>query len=48
MKRRFATGLAKYAFNPIVRTLFRFGVPFRARPFSRRSVAGRASRDGRR
>ena len=23
MKRRFATGLAKYAFNPIVRTLFR-------------------------
>ncbi len=26
-KRRFATGLAKYAFNPIVRTLFRLGVP---------------------
>ena len=27
MKRRFATGLAKYAFNPIVRTLFRLGIP---------------------
>ena len=27
LKRRFATGLAKYAFNPVVRTLFRLGVP---------------------
>ena len=26
-KRSFATGLAKYAFNPIVRLLFRLGVP---------------------
>jgi deazaflavin-dependent oxidoreductase (nitroreductase family) len=26
-KRRFATGLAKYVFNPVVRTLFRLGVP---------------------
>jgi deazaflavin-dependent oxidoreductase (nitroreductase family) len=26
-KRRFATALAKYAFNPVVRLLFRLGVP---------------------
>jgi deazaflavin-dependent oxidoreductase (nitroreductase family) len=26
-KRRFATVLAKYVFNPVVRTLFRLGVP---------------------
>ena len=26
-KRRFAMALAKYAFNPLVRTLFRLGVP---------------------
>jgi deazaflavin-dependent oxidoreductase (nitroreductase family) len=26
-KHRFATGLAKYAFNPVVRALFRLGVP---------------------
>jgi deazaflavin-dependent oxidoreductase (nitroreductase family) len=27
VKRRFAMGLAKYAFNPVVRALFRLGVP---------------------
>jgi deazaflavin-dependent oxidoreductase (nitroreductase family) len=27
LKRRFAMGLAKYAFNPVVRALFRLGVP---------------------
>ena len=26
-KRRFATGLAKYVFNPLIRTLFRLGIP---------------------
>jgi deazaflavin-dependent oxidoreductase (nitroreductase family) len=27
LKRRVATGLAKYAFNPVVRALFRLGIP---------------------
>jgi len=27
MKRRLATALAKYAFNPVVRALFRLGIP---------------------
>jgi deazaflavin-dependent oxidoreductase (nitroreductase family) len=27
VKRRFAMGLAKYAFNPVVRALFRLGIP---------------------
>jgi len=27
LKRRLATGLAKYLFNPVVRTLFRLGIP---------------------